>query len=509
MKLQLGPEIISSYKRLAYQAWYALAEFVDNSTQAYFNNRKDLDRVYKQTGGVLTVEITCAKDFIRISDNSMGMSKSELESAIHIGHPPENTKGRSRYGLGLKTGASWFGDIWTIHTKKLGETYSYLIEVNVPEVAKNNLDLPTERKPALATEHSTVIEIRKLHRTVLGPATARVRNYLRSLYRKDIEAGRLVLKLNGKALEWNEGYEERIAKYATGLPAKQEFHFKIGGKKVSGWAGVLEKGSRKDAGFSIIQADRVIMGWPKTYKPATIFGEQEGGTNDLVNQRLFGELVLEDFEVSHTKDQILFEDGEQDELENELSKTLKALRSFASSYRKGSDERVKRATDAQKATAVAKLEAEVALPEMGDYLKGFEIPNNSLLRKSNEIIKENVVKARTADLETKIGSTSVSLYLAKDMSRNDPYIIIEATKKKDMAIVIINLEHPHWAELTHAESILNFIRHCTYDGVAESKAFTKMGKIEPDTVKLIKDNLLRIPMTTSGLARAADTVKKK
>jgi hypothetical protein len=63
------------------------------------------------------------------------------------------------------------------------------------------------------------------------------------------------------------------------------------------------------------------------------------------------------------------------------------------------------------------------------------------------------------------------------------------------AIVIINLSHPHWAQLTNNESILNFIRHCTYDGVAESKAFFVRGKIEPDTVKLIKDNLLRVPLS--------------
>ena len=62
MKLKLGPEIISSYKRLAYQAWYALAEFVDNSTQAYFNNKTVLDSVYAKEGEILTVEISTGSD---------------------------------------------------------------------------------------------------------------------------------------------------------------------------------------------------------------------------------------------------------------------------------------------------------------------------------------------------------------------------------------------------------------------------------------------------------------
>jgi hypothetical protein len=99
------------------------------------------------------------------------------------------------------------------------------------------------------------------------------------------------------------------------------------------------------------------------------------------------------------------------------------------------------------------------------------------------------------NLKTKINQTTVSVYLVKDMSPNDPYVIIESTTIETSVIVIINLAHPHWSQLTKSESILNFIRHCTYDGVSESKAFFMTGKIEPDTVKLIKDNLLRIPMT--------------
>jgi hypothetical protein len=86
------------------------------------------------------------------------------------------------------------------------------------------------------------------------------------------------------------------------------------------------------------------------------------------------------------------------------------------------------------------------------------------------------------------------LYLVRDMSPNDPYVLIESTESETSVIVIINLAHPHWSQLTKDESILNFIRHCTYDGVSEWKAFYSTGKIQPDTVKLIKDNLLRIPM---------------
>jgi hypothetical protein len=48
-------------------------------------------------------------------------------------------------------------------------------------------------------------------------------------------------------------------------------------------------------------------------------------------------------------------------------------------------------------------------------------------------------------------------------------------------------------QLKNKESILNFIRHCVYDAVAEWKTYFKIGKIEPDTIKDFKDKLLRIP----------------
>lgn len=215
----------------------------------------------------------------------------------------------------------------------------------------------------------------------------------------------------------------------------------------------------------------------------------------MANQRLFGELVLEGFEVSHTKDQILFDDGEKEELEHKLKKELAGMRQLALSYRKGADERTKFATDAQRDAALNTLEDEIKSEKIQDFIKTYEIPSESLVKKLNETLKNAVVSKFEPSLKTKINRTVVSVYLVKEMSPNDPYVIIESTKSETSVIVIVNLAHPHWNQLTNSESILNFIRHCTYDGVAESKAYFTTHKIEPDTVKLIKDNLLRIPMT--------------
>ena len=50
VKLNIQPNagIMNVFSRLSYKPWYAIAEFVDNSTQSYYSNKKELksDRVF-------------------------------------------------------------------------------------------------------------------------------------------------------------------------------------------------------------------------------------------------------------------------------------------------------------------------------------------------------------------------------------------------------------------------------------------------------------------------------
>lgn len=498
MELVLGPEIIGSYKRLAYTHWYALAEFIDNSTQAYLDNKEILDEAFAKNNEVLTIKIDYGTDeggdYLTIKDNSIGMSEEELKNAVIVGHPPEDTTGRSKYGLGLKTAACWFGDHWTIHTKKLGEKKGQAITVNVPEIIKNNLDLAHKEFEAPVEEHYTNIEIRSLHRRFYGRTVLKIKNYLRSMYRIDIKEYGLQIWLHDELLTWDMEKEiyKRLLRNKAGELEKRDFQFKIGGKEVHGWAGVFERGSRADAGFSIIQANRVIKGWPSSYRPQMLFGPQEGGINDLVNQRLVGELYFTGFDISHTKDEILFSEDEEEVLEKKLHENCADLRQLALSYRKYlADERS--ASDVQTDAAINEFERELSSDEIIDTLFIQELPSLKLIQETNKTIKENVVTKLTPSIQIKINEITVYLYVVSDMSPNDPYVIIESTENKERVIVIVNKAHPHWTQLNNQESIMNFLRHCTYDGVAEWKAYFKTGNLHPDTVKLIKDNLLRVP----------------
>src|SRR5216684_793738 len=100
IKLQLGLAAIRSFKRLSYTAWHALAEFVDNSTQSYFNSKAELDSAYARERAVLTVNIEydpSGDGMLMITDNAIGMSFAELERAMKVGNPPVVESGRSKY----------------------------------------------------------------------------------------------------------------------------------------------------------------------------------------------------------------------------------------------------------------------------------------------------------------------------------------------------------------------------------------------------------------------------
>jgi hypothetical protein len=497
MKFQFGPEIISSYKRLSYAPWYALAEFIDNATQAYFNNKDLMDALYKKEKTSITVKIEFGKDskgdYIRIEDNSIGMTKAELQNAVILGKVPKDSSGRSKYGIGLKTASCWFGDFWTVTTKKLDNENEVSIEFDVQKVAKNNLSLKETVVKKEKSLHYTNIEIRKLNHKIQGREEKKIIEYLSSIYRKDFSNFNLKLLFQGHELAYDyDKIKKRLLKNVKGERYEKNFSFKVGNKRVKGWAGVFEKGSRKDAGFAILQSNRVIKGHPDSYKPELLFGDQEGGANNLVSQRLVGEINMDGFDVSHTKDAILFSDEQKDDFEAKLLEELKDYRHIAQTYRK-----YKAGQSAPKNSDI-----NAAINSFGDELRSiqikelmslFELPSETLIHKSNHALLGNVTTKFKPTLKAKINELDVSIYLVSEMSPNDPYVLIESTKSKKNVIVIINLSHPHWVQLKSRDSILNFIRHCTYDGVAEWKTYFKINKIDPDTVKLFKDQLLRIP----------------
>jgi hypothetical protein len=428
----------------------------------------------------------------------MGMSYADLERALHIAMPPANRNGRSRYGMGMKTAAFWIGKKWTIQTKKLGETDAHEVTVDVDKiVSARDLVLSYRAIPNQKPEgHYTLVEVVDHYRKFHGRTLSKIADFLRSMYRKDIETKQMRLLWRGQELTW-EGFDARLMQAADGSLYKKDILFDVNGKVVMGWVGILRQGQggRVEAGFSVIQAKRVIHGWPEAWRPTTIYGPF--GTNDLVNQRLVGELELDGFEVSHTKDNIQWRDNEEEEVEKKLKEFVGDYRTIASKRRGGTDQRGP--AEADVSIAVAELEKELESPELVDQinLNISVVPPREALIASRQKVIESIEKTRTPTLQRVIKTTppiTIKIFLGTDLSDRDAYVYQESTRPTEI-IVTINQNHPFWTtQLRGAESVLEYLRQCTYDALAEWQAGIKASRFDADTIKWLKDSFLRLPM---------------
>ncbi|MBI5323997.1 MAG: ATP-binding protein [Ignavibacteriae bacterium] len=492
---KIGPGIISSYKRLSYKAWYALAEFIDNSTQAYINNRIVLDELFDKENTNLTIKISYHHDQLIIEDNSSGMNFVELENAMDFGKPPDDTSYRSKYGLGLKTSAFWFGTNCEIKTKKFDESIEHCIVVNSNQIALSNLDLNYTNSIVENNDHYTKIIISVLNRKLAPRTIDNIKRYLSSIYRKDFINLNLQLFWNNSRLYWdyNERIYNRLIKdKKTNEPLIKNFAFSINDKNVSGWAGVFDIGKRRDAGFTIIQADRVIKGWPEAWRPSTLYGASEGGSNDLVNQRLVGEICFTDFDVSHTKDDILFYSNEEDEVEAALFTEIAELKEFAQTYRKFKNLEQNQDLTSVLESSILAIENDIHNTLNFNYcIFKEQLELDEDIKFNNENLINTVSKLNEPFKSIELEGLFVDIYIDTELSVNDPYVLHRPNIEKNRVTIILNINHPYWIILSNSD-IDEFIKQCIFDGVSEWKA-TFMNRLTYETIKKIKDNLLRLP----------------
>ena len=223
--------------------------------------------------------------------------------------------------------------------RDLEKTIAYSVEVDVNRIANNQSRLDVHREcDQPADEHYTVVEIKDHNQQFVGRRLGLTKLHLSSMFRRDLKKKILTLRWNDEILTWDLDSDDVFLKSRqTGVPYKRHFDFNVstdeyGTKEVKGWVGVLRSGSRARAGFSILHADRVIKGYPDSWRPGKLFGQQLHGSNDLVNQRLFGEIDLDDFEVSHTKDHIVFQGDEEEQVEDGLFENCSEYREVALEY---------------------------------------------------------------------------------------------------------------------------------------------------------------------------------
>lgn len=327
-KIQIRPKssILARYRDLSYKLEGAIAEFIDNSTDSFFKHKNELEQIGQKNCKVI---IDIETDKITIVDNAFGMNLNDFKRSVVLDSPPDDTSGRSEKGMGLKTAATWLGDYWSVETSEYGSEKGFFAELNVNEIKR---DAPEEIEASEfecnKDKHYTIITIKKLRKKIGGQAVNKLVNSLSRMYSLDIREKELVLIVNKTCLKYE--LPELWCNPETHEPYKKnftiEFWYDNNMYSAYGWAGIREKGSIENEGFSIIRKGRALK---IGYKPKKIFG----GPNSYSQQRLIGEIHLDGWDVTHIKSDVQWEGGLEDKLLDEIKEQIKDIIKLAEERR--------------------------------------------------------------------------------------------------------------------------------------------------------------------------------
>lgn len=317
-RINIRPEvsILSVLRHLNYKPWYALAEFVDNSIQSFLANRAALQALHgdNATLHVGIVLETDAPGRIVIRDNAAGIAASDYDRAFKPAEIPPDRSGLSEFGMGMKSAACWFAHQWSVRTSALGEPLEKTVSFDVTYIVQNRIEeLAISTRRVGENDHFTEIVLDGLHHTLQGRTVGKIKEHLASIYRVFLRDNTLALTFNGEPLQYQIPAILNAPFYRTPNDAprlwRKEIDFDFGdGLRATGFAALREKASVSSAGFSLFRRNRLIQGsGDEGYRPSAVFGQ----SNSYTYQRLFGELHLEGFEVSHTKDGFRWEENEE------------------------------------------------------------------------------------------------------------------------------------------------------------------------------------------------------
>ena len=185
--------MLSVLKHLNYKPWFALAEFVDNAIQSYFDNERQL-RAAAGKKYQLRVEIEVNPDDdgqIIVRDNAAGIALADFPRAFRPAEIPPDSSGLCEFGMGMKSAAFWFASKWSVRTSALGEAVERQVNLDITSILAEKLeDLGVVERPAKAAVHYTELVLTNLHQTPLGKTLGKIRDHLCSIYRVYLQIGR-------------------------------------------------------------------------------------------------------------------------------------------------------------------------------------------------------------------------------------------------------------------------------------------------------------------------------
>ena len=476
-----GVGLYALFPSLRYTPWVALGEMVDNSIQSYLEHKDELTALHGPTYK-LRVEVNFVggeNPTIQIIDNAAGIFSKDIARAFTPAMPPSNKGGISQYGIGMKSSACWYSNFFTVRSRALGEPLIRTVTFDIPKIIRDEIyELDIESEEATNPKvHGTRILMRDLHQPIpMAGAAARVKSYLKSMYRDFLRTGELILIINGEVQEiiannwlvapyWPTDRgpmdDKKVEWYKEFEVELNESHFaSVPGEvppRIKGWVGILETGKTKQAGLSLLWRRKVVQGGGNLaesqddlYRPFQIFGAQ----NSFERQRIIGELDVSDLKVTSFKDSIVWKEGQEEEalkkiktaLNAEPHPLLKMARNYRStqSSRESRDQMIDVVNDVAESALQALLSPSVPTEFKSDFelVNRIEVPEPPRTTNTNSYQKVlKLIPNFKSDIILEI----------KDHGEDQSWLRVNENEDSRNWTVTVNRDHPFMQSFTQAD----------------------------------------------------------
>ncbi|HWK38438.1 MAG TPA: ATP-binding protein [Hyphomicrobium sp.] len=505
ISIRPGVSVLSVLRHLNYKPWFALAEFVDNAVQSYLANRPALEAIH---GNQFALEVYINIEIgdpsrISIRDNAAGIAGKDFPRAFRPAAVPPVSSGLSEFGMGMKSAACWFAPRWQVRTKAIGEGVERTVRFDVHKIVLDQLEeLAISEHEVPPHLHYTEVVLLDMHHKPFGRTITKIKEHLSDIYRVFMREGSLRLFLNGELL----AFEEPTILHApyvhdVGGPARtwrKEILLDFGnGLSARGFAALRDPGNHARSGFALFRRGRLIQGsGDEGYRPSALF-KQPGSYRYL---RLYGELHLDGFEVSHTKDGFRWDENEQpflDLLREELSRSELPLLRQADDYR-ALAARAERQAIAELAIHRASKALEEGLPVVVDVVAA----NPSKVKTDTTTLPEQpLLASRQIDLDFRGERWSIKVALSDDPGEGQWLAMSDVAaegKGKNVLEIRLSLAHPFMVRFaqTDAENLEALVRVACAIALAEALA-RRAGIRYAGTVRRNLNDLLREALSKS------------
>lgn len=515
LNIQPAASILNVFSRLSYKPWYAIAEFVDNSTQSYISHAEILDRVPGFDKLVVSVKYSPITNTLTITDNAYGMEIERFRDAILLDSRNDTQSGRNEFGMGLKTAASWFGNVWRVTSTQYGSSNRYSATVDIPKLKEYSMNSVQIRRDYVTVDtHGTELVIEQVTKKITGSRTiGKIRDLLSSMYRRDINSRNIEIWFNDEPIVFEE---YPILTNFRGKRWKKELAFEVtfGGKNywVTGFVAIMNPGSFPKSGFALFRQNRVVVGGTDSnYKPPQIFGQAQSQRS----LKLFGELNMNDFPVNQAKDGFIWDDGLEDAFIDALKSNIQEYIEIAEmSIKERANETQyseQASTELQQDVATALSNAFSSVESESDVADTTEITTNPVAeekpKESDNDVQEYIDTVLHEEVqEEKVGTVrnymvnispviSVELNVQWSIGNKEFWINYTETSP-DVYDVLINIDHPFFMPFSKDEAFKRVLEKFTLSFILAERqaklASDRQGYIPANVIKNYMNQYLKM-----------------